>query len=100
VNAHEHYYKSHTYAASVKLMSLMGATLGREAEATELPISRENSLFKSKDDGALREVLKHDVTPHADGWARFLYATISALEKMLCSRRRAISRWDGTMVSN
>jgi hypothetical protein len=44
-------------------MSLMGATL----EATELPISRENSLFKSKDDAALRELLKHDVTPHADG---------------------------------
>jgi hypothetical protein len=67
VDVQEHYNKSHTYAASVKLMSLMGATLGREAEATELPISRENSLFKSKDDAALREVLKHDITPHADG---------------------------------
>ena len=93
-------YKSNSYAASVKLMSLMGATLGRDAEARELPMSKENWLFKSKVEGALREVLKHDVAPQADGWARFLYASISPLQKTLCCRGRATLRWDGTMVSN
>jgi hypothetical protein len=48
-------------------MSLMGASPGSEAEATELPISRENWSFKSNVDAALREVLKHEVIPHADG---------------------------------
>ena len=68
-----------THAASVKLISLTGPKLDREAEARELPSSTENRLFKSKDEGALREVLKHDVAPHAEGWARFLYTNISAI---------------------
>jgi hypothetical protein len=67
MDVHEHHCRSQTYEASVKLMSLMGASPGSEAEATELPISRENWSFKSNVDAALREVLKHEVIPHADG---------------------------------
>jgi hypothetical protein len=61
-----------THAASVKRISLTGPELDREPEACELPASMENRLFISKDEGALREVLKQDIAPHAEGWARFL----------------------------
>ena len=37
-----------------------------EVASTLLDIS-SNELAISKDDGALREDLKHDVIPHADG---------------------------------